>query len=71
MEPDENEILVSSLHATPADWRAGAKVCMEKASEANEADAVELKADAESYIKIAELLEERGVNCLAELPTVH
>ena len=71
MEPDENGIYVSSLYATAAEWRAGAKVCMEKTSEADAADAAELKANAKSYIKIAELLEERGVKCLAELPALH
>ncbi len=68
---DENAIYVSSLHATAAEWRATAQVFMERISEADAADAVKLKADAESYIKIAELLEERGVKCLADLPTLH
>ncbi len=71
MEPDENAIYVSSLHATATEWRAAARVFMERISEADAADAIKLKADAESYIKIAELLEERGVNWLAELPRLH
>ncbi len=71
MEPDEDGIFAESLHATAAEWRAGAKVCMEKVPEADDADAAELKASAKDYIKIAELLEVTGAKCLAELPTWH
>ena len=71
MEPDENDRYVSTIHATPADWRAGAKVCLEKIPAATDADAVELRENAEAYIKIAELLEEDGVSCLLELMARH
>ena len=71
MEPDKNAVYAHALHATADEWRAAAKVCMDRLSEADDADAAEIKADAELYIKIAELLEEAGASCLLELKGPH
>ena len=71
MEDDESAVYVRTLLATPDDFRAAAKVFMDNLPEADDTKAADMKAVASLFIEIAEMLEEAGVNCLAELPGSH
>ncbi len=71
MEDDEGEICVRMMEATADQFRDAAKVAMDRVPGADDVAAAKLKTEAKACIKMAELLESRGVNCLAKLPALH
>ncbi len=67
VEDDEHALYMGTLHATVDDFRAAAKVNMDKLPEADNVAAKIIKTQAQSFIRMAGLLEETGANCLLEL----